>query len=277
MMREALCGIEEVPYCISRSSIEFQGHTGQENHRFWLELSISGLQLQLEFTHDFETMLDVVSKRCPVVFQGYPSNFKVTRDKKLPILTWIERLWTVTPVWIHQWIWNDAQSLTYYRKGALFFVRSSIKFQGHTGWKIDDLNPIWIRLLGQSQLSNPSDLPCFIMFLSVDAFNHCVWGGGGPLIYLWPSPGMPEWSHLLGLCAACWAHFMCRHKLWYSQEGHRGEQCFWDESTDGGQGWVACRNHKFPSCCRLTASHLHHTFRLVWYCSVWLYFNQGIS
>ena len=41
------------------------------------------------------------------------------------------------------------------------FSGSSIKFQGHTGWKIDDLNPIWVRLLGRSQLSNPSDLPCY--------------------------------------------------------------------------------------------------------------------
>ena len=41
------------------------------------------------------------------------------------------------------------------------FWRSSIKYQGHTGWKIDDLNPVWVRLLGRSQLSNPSDLPCF--------------------------------------------------------------------------------------------------------------------
>ena len=40
------------------------------------------------------------------------------------------------------------------------FSGSSIKFQGHTGWKIDDLNPIWVGLLGRSQLSNPSDLPC---------------------------------------------------------------------------------------------------------------------
>ena len=46
------------------------------------------------------------------------------------------------------------------------FSRSSIKFQGHAGWKIDDLNPIWVRLLGRSQLSNPSDLPC--------SSTHCV-------------------------------------------------------------------------------------------------------
>ena len=44
------------------------------------------------------------------------------------------------------------------------FSGSSIKFQGHTGWQIDDLNPIWVRLLGQSLLSNPSDLPYFLNY-----------------------------------------------------------------------------------------------------------------
>ena len=29
------------------------------------------------------------------------------------------------------------------------------------GWNINDLNWIWVRLLSLSQLSNPSDLPCF--------------------------------------------------------------------------------------------------------------------
>ena len=41
--------------------------------------------------------------------------------------------------------------------------RSSIIFQGQTGGKIDHLNPIWVRLLGRSQLSNPSNSPCFSM------------------------------------------------------------------------------------------------------------------
>ena len=47
------------------------------------------------------------------------------------------------------------------------FLWSSIKFQGHKGWKIDDLNPICVRLLGRSQLSNPSDLPCFLFVLKL--------------------------------------------------------------------------------------------------------------
>ena len=92
-----------------------------------------------------------LKQRCPIVFQGHPSNFKVTRDKKLPILTWIERFQTVTPIWIHPWLWN---------KGPYYFSRSSIEFQGDTGWKIHKLDQIWARLLGRSQLSNPSDLPC---------------------------------------------------------------------------------------------------------------------
>ena len=48
----------------------------------------------------------------PIVFQGHPSNFKVKQDKKSPILTRIECFPTVNPVWIHQGVWDDAQSLT---------------------------------------------------------------------------------------------------------------------------------------------------------------------
>ena len=44
--------------------------------------------------------------------------------------------------------WCTIEKVPYY------FSRSSIKFQGHTGWKIDNLNPICIRLLGRLQLSN---------------------------------------------------------------------------------------------------------------------------
>ena len=43
--------------------------------------------------------------------------------------------------------------------------RSSIKFEGHMGWKICDLNPILVRLLGLSQLSNPSDLLILTKYL----------------------------------------------------------------------------------------------------------------
>ena len=56
------------------------------------------------------------------------------------------------------------------------FLGSSIKFQGHTGRKIDKFNPIWVSLPGRSQLSNPSDLPCFhlcLLLFIVVAFFCC--------------------------------------------------------------------------------------------------------
>ena len=59
----------------------------------------------------------------PIVFQSHSSNFKVTRLKNSSILTPIGRLRTVTPVWIHPWLWNDAQSLTQYGRGALLFFK----------------------------------------------------------------------------------------------------------------------------------------------------------
>ena len=54
------------------------------------------------------------------------------------------------------------------------FSRSYIKFQGQTGCKIDDLDQIWARLLGRSQLSNPSDLPCFLKYLIPTSFISVI-------------------------------------------------------------------------------------------------------
>ena len=69
---------------------------GIKNCWFWPESSVSGLELQFEFTHGFEmdlkwsTKLDIVYKKCPIVFRGHPSNFKVTRAEKSAILIQFE-------------------------------------------------------------------------------------------------------------------------------------------------------------------------------------------
>ena len=41
MMHKALSSIEEVPYCFSRSSVKFQGHTGQKIADFDPNLAFS--------------------------------------------------------------------------------------------------------------------------------------------------------------------------------------------------------------------------------------------
>ena len=72
-------------------------------------LAVSGPYLQFEFRYDDEMMHR--AWWCPIFFQGHLSNFKVTWLKKVSIFTQIGHFRTVTPVWIHQWLWNDAQSL----------------------------------------------------------------------------------------------------------------------------------------------------------------------
>ena len=69
------------------------------------------------------TKLEVAWKRCPVVFQGHTTSCKVTRLKKSSILTQNGRFRTVTPAWIHRWLWNVAQSLKQQRRDALLFSK----------------------------------------------------------------------------------------------------------------------------------------------------------
>ena len=111
MIHRAWSSQVEVPYCFSRSSVKFQGHTALKIFEFdpnWA-FPDSNSSLNSPMAMKCCTKLETAKERCPIVFQGHPSNFKVTRDKISPILNQI----------------------------------------GH------------FRTIGRSQLSNPSDLPCY--------------------------------------------------------------------------------------------------------------------
>ena len=111
MMHRAWSSIVEVPYCFSRSYVKFQGHTTLKIVEFdpnWA-FPDSNSSLNSPMAMKCCTKLETAKERCPIVFQGHPSNFKVTRDKTSPILIQIGRF----------------------------------------------------RTIGRSQLSNPSDLPCY--------------------------------------------------------------------------------------------------------------------
>ena len=56
---------------------------------------------------------DVIAKG-----QGQSSNIKVTEVMKP-----LSRFRTITPVWIHIWEWNDAQSLMLLTRGAVLFFK----------------------------------------------------------------------------------------------------------------------------------------------------------
>ena len=97
MMHRAWSSIVEVPYCFSRSYVKFQGHMALKIVEFdpnWA-FPDSNSSLNSPMATKCCTKLETAKERCPIVFQGHPSNFKVTRDKTSPILTQIGRFRTI--------------------------------------------------------------------------------------------------------------------------------------------------------------------------------------
>ena len=70
--------------------------------------------------------------------QGQRSKVKVTE-----VTTQLNRFWTVTPVWIHIWWWDDAYSLIMLRRGALLFFKVILQISRSHGSKN---RRIWPRL-----------------------------------------------------------------------------------------------------------------------------------
>ena len=97
MMHKAWSRIEEVPYCFSRSSIKFQGHTALKIVEFYPNWAFPDCNSSLNSPMAMKccTKLETAKERCPIVFQGHPSNFKVTRYKTSPILIQIGHFRTV--------------------------------------------------------------------------------------------------------------------------------------------------------------------------------------
>ena len=97
MMHRAWSSIVEVPYCFSRSYVKLQGHTALKIVEFDPNWAFPDCNSSLNSPMAMKccTKLETAKERCPIVFQGHPSNFKVTRYKTSPILTQIGRFRTI--------------------------------------------------------------------------------------------------------------------------------------------------------------------------------------
>ena len=154
MMHKAWSIIEEVPYCFSRSSVKFQGHITLQIVEFDPNWAFPDCNSSLNSPMAMKccTKLETAKKRCPIVFQGHPSNFKVTWDKTSPILTQIGRF----------------------------------------------------RTIGRSQLSNPSDLPCWYLeryhvhYLknntSIEQYFRLAYEISWDIVVLWGITHMGPWD-----------------------------------------------------------------------------------
>ena len=75
----------------SRSSVKLQGHTALKIVDFDPNWAFPDCNSSLNSPMAMKccTKLETGKEKCPIVFQGHPSNFKVTRYKTSPILTQI--------------------------------------------------------------------------------------------------------------------------------------------------------------------------------------------
>ena len=87
MMHKARSSIVEVPYCFIRSYVKFQGRTALKIVEFDPNCPFPDCYSSLNSPMAMKccTKLETAKERCPIVFQGHPSNFKVTRYKTSPI------------------------------------------------------------------------------------------------------------------------------------------------------------------------------------------------
>ena len=90
-MHRAWSSIVEVPYCFSRWYVKLQGHTALKIVEFDPNWAFPDCNSSLNSPMSMKccTKLETAKERCPIVFQGHPSNFKVTRYKTSPIFTQI--------------------------------------------------------------------------------------------------------------------------------------------------------------------------------------------
>ena len=158
-MHKAWSGIEQVPFCFSRSSVK--GHADRKVDDLVPTLAFPRDNANLATKSHTHTHLLGAWKRYPKIFPSHPTNFKVTRFEKSMICHRFERVRAMTRIWMRGWLWNDTHCFQEHGWYSALFFKVIRQISKSHGPKIDDLGPIWARLIGRSQLWNPSDLPCF--------------------------------------------------------------------------------------------------------------------
>ena len=158
MMHRAWSSIVEVPYCFSRSSVKFQGHTALKIVEFDPNWAFPDCNSSLNSPMAMKccTRLETAKESCTIVFQGHPSNFEVTRYKTSPILTQIGRFRTISRSQLSNpsdlpcfWIWAH-KPLTKWVPGLLEYVMcylsgGYIYFGGF--YKLTNVVVMWRKIL----------------------------------------------------------------------------------------------------------------------------------
>ena len=94
----------------------------------------------------------------PFYFPRSSVKFQVHTGQKTLIFTQVLHFPTVTLVWLQWWLWNDAQSLTWYRRGSLLFLKVICQISRSQGKTISNFDCNWAFLDCNSSFDSPMAL-----------------------------------------------------------------------------------------------------------------------
>ena len=136
MVHKAWSSTGYVSYCLLKSSVKFQGHTGQKISNFDPNWVFS------DCNSKFDSLMAKKWCTCLLFFKVIRQILRSHGTKISPILTRIECFLTVIPVSINWWLWNDAQSLKQHRRHALLFFKVICQISRSCRKKAD-FDPNW--------------------------------------------------------------------------------------------------------------------------------------
>ena len=131
MMHIASSSIEEVPYCFSRSSIKFQGHTVLKIVEFDPDWAFPGCNSSLNspMATKWCTKLEVAKKRCPIVFScdqaALQMVFSVCPSVRLSVClsVCLSHLFDYVPIIVSSWNFQELLPMTKVRSMQKVKVR----------------------------------------------------------------------------------------------------------------------------------------------------------
>ena len=137
-MHKAWFGIREMPYCFPKSSIKFQGHTGQKIKiwtRIWHFRIVTPAWIDGWLWNDAQRLK--YHTRCTLLFfKGICQIARSNRTKKITDFdpTWCFQFELINGYEMMHKAWSSIEEVPY------CISRPSIKFQGYTGQKINDFD-----------------------------------------------------------------------------------------------------------------------------------------
>ena len=155
MLHKAWSSIWEVPYCISRSSVKFQGHTALKIFEFDPDWAFPDCNSSLNSPMAMKccTKLEVAWKRCPIVFKVI---HPISRSQG-PQNQWFSCNFSISGQWNIVWVimrWL----------GVFWEHRHSSCCRWH--WLPWATHPFWLPYFCPHDNSNISDVVDFIYFQS---------------------------------------------------------------------------------------------------------------